>query len=94
LWRDVFSCEGISPVFPKLEGSALTLMLIEDTLSEEETVAQQFAPTVKCGWCGQIIRLDGNELALAMCQNCHDGMMAEFLRAQQMNSANRHASDR
>jgi len=72
----------------------MTLMLIEDTLSEEETVAQQFAPTVKCGWCGQVIRLDGNELALAMCQNCHDGMMAEFLRAQQMNSANRHASDR
>ncbi len=31
--------------------------------------------------------------ALAMCQTCHDGMMAESL-AQQMNSANRHASDR
>jgi len=29
-----------------------------------------------------------------MCQACHDGMMAEFLRAQQMNSANSHASDR
>jgi hypothetical protein len=71
----------------------MTLMLVEDTLSEEEAVAQQFAPTVKCGWCGEIIRLDGNELALAMCQTCHDGMMAEFL-AQQMNSANRHASDR
>ncbi len=72
----------------------MTLMMIEDTLSEAETVAQQFAPTVKCGWCGEIIRLDGNELALAMCQACHDGMMAEFLRAQQMNSTNRHASDR
>ena len=48
----------------------MTLMLIEETLSEAETVAQQFAPTVKCGWCGEIIRLDGNELALAMCQAC------------------------
>ena len=72
----------------------MTLMLIEDTLSEEEAVAHQFAPTVKCGWCGEIIRLDGNELTLAMCQACHDGMMAEFLRAQQTQSANRHASDR
>ena len=72
----------------------MTLMLIEDTLSEEEIVAQQFAPTVKCGWCGEIIRLDGNELIVAMCQACHDGMMAEFLRAQQMNSANSRASDR
>lgn len=71
----------------------MTLMLVEDNLSEEETIAQQFTPTVKCGWCGEIIRLDGNELALAMCQTCHDGMMAEFL-AQQMNSANNHASDR
>jgi len=88
------SRESISPVFHHWKEVAMTLMLIEDTLSEEETVAQQFAPTVKCGWCGEIIRLDGNELALAMCQACHDGMMAEFLRAQQMNSANRHASDR
>ena len=72
----------------------MTLMLIEETLSEEEALAQHFAPTVKCGWCGEIIRLDGNEPALAMCQSCHDGMMAEFLRVQQTNSSNRHASDR
>ncbi len=72
----------------------MTLMLIEDTLSEEETLAQQLAPTVKCSWCGEIIRLDSGELTLAMCQTCHEGMMIEFLRAQQTNSANHHASDR
>ena len=72
----------------------MTLMLIEDTLTEEEAISQHVAPTVKCGWCGAIIRLDGNELALAMCQSCYDGMLAEFLREQQMKSDNRHASDR
>ena len=72
----------------------MTLMLIEETLTEDEAVAQQFAPSVKCGWCGEIIRLNGNDLALAMCQSCYDGMMAEFLRAQQANSANQHSSDR
>ena len=72
----------------------MTLMLIEDTLTEEEAITQHISPTVKCGWCGAIIRLDGNELALAMCQSCYDGMLAEFLRAQAANSANRHASDR
>ena len=72
----------------------MTLMLIEDTLTEEEAIAQHVAPTVKCGWCGEIIHLDGNELALAMCQSCYDAMMTEFLREQQATSANRHASDR
>ena len=72
----------------------MTLMLIEDSLTEEEAVAQHLTPSVKCGWCGEIIRLDGNELALAMCQSCYDGMMVEFLREQQAHSANRHASDR
>jgi len=72
----------------------MTLTLIEDNQTEEEAVAQHLAPSVKCGWCGEIIRLDGKELALAMCQSCYDGMTAEFLREQQMNSVNRHASDR
>ena len=72
----------------------MTLLLIEDTLTEEEAVAQQLSPSVKCGWCGAIIRLDGNELALAMCQSCYDGMMAEFLREQSALGANNHASDR
>ncbi len=71
----------------------MTLVLVEDNLSEEEQLAQQANPTVKCGWCGAIIRLDGDELALAMCQSCYDGMLAEFLRGQQT-KADSHASDR
>ena len=72
----------------------MTLLLIEDDIPEEEQIAQHANPTVKCGWCGAIIRLDGNELALAMCQTCYEGMMAEFLRSQQAKQAPDHASDR
>jgi hypothetical protein len=72
----------------------MTLVLIEDEMSEEEQLAQQANPTVKCGWCGAIIRLDGSELALAMCQSCYDGMLAEFLRSQQPKQSPNHASDR
>jgi ribosome-binding protein aMBF1 (putative translation factor) len=70
----------------------MTLVLIEDNLSEDERLAQQANPTVKCGWCGEIIRLDGSELA--MCQSCYDGMLAEFLRSQQAKQAPSRASDR
>jgi hypothetical protein len=72
----------------------VTLVLVEDNLSEEEQLAQQANPTVKCGWCGEIIRLDGSELALAMCQSCYDGMLAEFLRSQQARQAPNRPSDR
>jgi hypothetical protein len=72
----------------------MTLVLVEDNLSEEEQLAQQANPTVKCGWCGEIIRLDGSELALAMCQSCYDGMLAEFVRSQQAKQAPSRPSDR
>jgi len=72
----------------------MTFLQIEDALSDEEELAQQNGLTVKCSWCGEIIRLDGNELALAMCQGCYDRMLAEFLRAQQANHSPSHASDR
>jgi len=55
----------------------MTLLLLEEDIPEEEQLARHANPTVKCGWCGAIIRLDGNELALAMCQDCYEGMMAE-----------------
>ena len=58
----------------------MTLMLIEDTLSEEEQLEQLANPTVKCSWCGEIMRLDGDELALAMCPSCYAGMLAEYER--------------
>lgn len=70
------------------------LLLIEDDMPEEEQLARQANPTVKCGWCGAIIRLDGNELALAMCQACYEGMMAEFLSSQQAQRTSKNASDR
>jgi len=72
----------------------MTYLMIEDALSDEEEIAQRNGLTVKCSWCGEIIHLDGKELALAMCQACYEQMLAEFLRAQQMNQADTNASDR
>ena len=68
-------------------------ILIEDALPEVE-LASPDHQMVKCSWCGEIIRLDGTELALAMCQACYDRMLAEFLRAQQVNQTPTHPSDR
>ena len=72
----------------------MTLLQIEDALSDEDELAQQTGMTVKCSWCGEIIRLDGSELALAMCGACYERMLAEFLRAQRTNQAPTNASDR
>jgi hypothetical protein len=72
----------------------MTFLMIEDALTDEEELADQTGLTVKCSWCGEIIRLDGKELALAMCQACYERMLAEFLQAQQMKQADSHASDR
>ena len=72
----------------------MTYLMIEDALSDEEELVQTNGLTVKCSWCGEIIQLDGKELALAMCQACYEQMLAEFLRAQQMNQSSEHASDR
>ncbi len=72
----------------------MTYLMIEDAPSDEEEIAQRNGLTVKCSWCGEIIHLDGKELALAMCQGCYEQMLAEFLRAQQMNQADDHASER
>lgn len=68
-------------------------ILIEDALPEVEFGSPDIQ-MVKCSWCGEIIRLDGSELALAMCQACYDRMLAEFLRAQQVNQTPTHPSDR
>lgn len=72
----------------------MTFLTIEDALSDAEEIAQRNGPTVKCSWCGELIHLDGKELALAMCQGCYERMLAEFLRAQQMNQPDSNASDR
>jgi hypothetical protein len=72
----------------------MTYLQLEELLSDDDLLAQQIGQTVRCSWCGEIIRLDGTELALAMCQSCYEGMLAEFLRAQQMKEPSTHASDR
>jgi Zn finger protein HypA/HybF involved in hydrogenase expression len=72
----------------------MTLTLIEDTLSEEEQLELQAHPTVKCSWCGEIIRVDGEDLALAICPKCYERMLAEYERALRTNQLNSHASDR
>ena len=68
-------------------------ILIEDDVPETE-VASPDTEMVKCSCCGEIIRLDGNELALAMCQACYDQMLGEFLRAQHASREATHPSDR
>jgi hypothetical protein len=73
----------------------MTFIEIEEAPIDEELEAiSQNNPTAKCSWCGEIIRLDGHELALAMCQGCYDRMLQEFLREQQLKQAPSHASDR
>ncbi|HXQ38251.1 MAG TPA: hypothetical protein VN843_29870 [Anaerolineales bacterium] len=68
-------------------------ILIEDVLPETEEVLPD-QQMVKCSWCGEIIRMDGSELSLAMCQVCYDQMLGEFLRAQQARQAPARPSDR
>ena len=72
----------------------MTLMLVEDTFSEEEQLEQLTNPTVKCSWCGDIIRLEGEELALAMCVSCYDRMVAEYERSLKTEQPENHVSDR
>jgi hypothetical protein len=72
----------------------MTLMLLEDTLSEEEQLEQLASPTVKCSWCGALMRIAGEELALAMCPSCYERMLAEYERAMRNNQSEDHASDR
>lgn len=72
----------------------MTLTLNEDTLSEEQQLAQLTSPTVKCSWCGEIIRLEGEELALAMCPSCYARMLAEYECSMRTNQSDDRASDR
>jgi len=71
----------------------MTLMFVEDTMSEEEQLQQLASPTVKCSWCGALIRLDGEELALAMCPTCYERMLAEYERSMKTNESDDCASD-
>ena len=69
----------------------MTILL--DEVETDELAVSESALSVKCSWCGEVIRLEGKDLALAMCKSCYDIMMSEFLRARQL-SRPPHASDR
>ena len=72
----------------------MTLMLIEDTMSEEEQLELQARPSVKCSWGGEIIKLDGEELALAICPSCYARMLAEYELALKTHQTDLRVSDR
>ena len=73
----------------------MTLMFVEDSLSEEEQLAQLASPTVKCSRCGELIRIEGKELALAMCDTCYERMLAEYEHSLKiMDGSVSHVSDR
>ena len=69
----------------------MTILL--DEVETNELAVSESALSVKCSWCGEVIHLEGKDLALAMCKSCYDIMMSEFLRARQL-SRPPHASDR
>jgi len=71
----------------------MTFIELEDQPSEQTELTPAHEGMVKCSWCGEIVRLDHHELALAMCQSCFDRMLAEFLRSQQA-KVDASASDR
>jgi len=69
----------------------MTILL--DEVETDELAVSESVLSVKCSWCGQVIRLGGKDLALAICKSCYDIMMSEFLRARDL-SRSPHASDR
>ena len=50
--------------------------------------------TINCSWCGELIRVNGSELALAMCQSCYKRMLDDYVREQQPQEPAANASDR
>lgn len=71
----------------------MTFISIEDAPADQEEIAQS-PRTIPCSWCGQIIHLNGEELALAICQNCYTRMLADFVDQQRMRQAPVNSSDR
>ena len=58
----------------------MTLLLLEETLPEEEQLTLIAAPAVKCSWCGALVRIVDEKLALAICPPCYERMLAEYER--------------
>ena len=70
----------------------MTILLEEPAL--EDLPGEEAQPAVKCGWCGELIHMNGKDLAVAMCQSCYTRLMSEFLRAQHELSCAPFSSDR
>jgi len=60
----------------------MTLLQLEEVCFDDVLLVPEADQIIKCGWCGEIFRLDGHDLALAMCQSCYDRMLAEYLHTQ------------
>jgi hypothetical protein len=72
----------------------MTFIEIEYAADQGEDRPDNEAASVLCSWCGELILLNGSQLALAMCKSCYEGMLVEFLREQQTNQTPTHPSDR
>ena len=71
----------------------MTFIEIEDAPGNPEEAIQD-NQTIRCSWCGELIRVNGDELALAMCQVCYKRMLDELLYEQQTGEQPANASDR
>jgi hypothetical protein len=70
----------------------MTILL--DEPAPADLSLKEAPPNVKCSWCGELICMNGKDLAVAMCQSCYARLMSEFLRAQHELSCAPFASDR
>jgi formylmethanofuran dehydrogenase subunit E len=77
-----------------IQEGQMTFIEIDYAPTDEQETVGATSQTVRCSWCGELIALNGDELALAMCKSCYQGMLAEFLREQQTNQTPTHPSDR
>lgn len=69
----------------------MTIFEIEDAPNEVEVIQNR---TLICSWCGEVVRFDGDELALAMCQTCYKRMHDELIGGQKTDQPSPHSSDR
>jgi hypothetical protein len=57
----------------------MTLLQLQEVYSDDLLARPA---DIKCGCCGEIIRPDGHDMDLPMCQMCYGRMVAEFRRGQ------------
>jgi len=71
----------------------MTFIELEDAPGDPlETIENN--QTIDCSWCGEVIRVNGSELALAMCQSCYKRMLDDYVLKHQPDEPTVNASDR